>query len=133
MSKVILITGGLSETLNAEVHAPSINVSLVEPNGFATSWSGGSAFKTKRMEIYGPVKAALQEALAVPGLFGQPQATVEAMFTLVDAAHPPLRLLLGALAYPMVKKVYEERLASFEQWKNVSDAAHGKELITKKA
>jgi len=106
---------------------------LVEPNGFATSWSGGSAYKTKSMEIYWPGKAAFQEALAVPGLFGQPQATVEAMFTLVDSAHPPLRLLLGALAYPMIKKVYEERLASFEQWKNVSDAAHGKELITQQA
>jgi len=116
---------GLSETLATEVKAFGINVSLVEPNGYATSWSGGSAFQTKPIEIYDPVKAALQEAISVPGLFGQPEATTEAMIKLIDTPHPPLRLLLGEFAYPTIKKAYEERLASFEEWKSVSEAAHG--------
>ncbi len=117
---------GLTETLASEVKSFGIHVSLVEPNGYETSWSGSSAFKTKNMDIYNPVKASLQEAIAVPGLFGQPQATMQALFKLIDAANPPLRLLLGAFAYPVVKEVYEERLASFEEWKDVSEAAHGK-------
>jgi len=116
---------GLTETLALEVKAFGINVSLVEPNGYATDWSGESAFQAKPMEIYTPVKDAFQKAVSVPGFFGQPAATAEAIIKLVDAPNPPLRLLLGSFAYPSVKKVYEERLASFEEWKAVSEAAHG--------
>ena len=123
---------GLSETLASEVKDFGIHVSLVEPNGFATSWSGGLAVQTKGMDVYDPVKAGLQEAMSVPGLFGQPEATADALIKLVDAPNPPLRLLLGALAYPAVKQVYEERLASFEEWKAISEAAHGKEQTTEK-
>jgi NAD(P)-dependent dehydrogenase (short-subunit alcohol dehydrogenase family) len=116
---------GLSETLATEVKALGINISLVEPNGYSTSWSAGSAVQTKAMEVYEPVKAALQEAISVPGLFGKPEATVEAMLKLLESPEPPLRLLLGSFAYPTVKQAYEERLASFEEWKEVSVAAHG--------
>lgn len=119
---------GLTETLAAEVKHFGIHVSLVEPNGFATSWAASSAVQTKGMDVYDPVKAGLQEAMSVPGLFGQPEATADALIKLVDAANPPLRLLLGAFAYPAVKQAYEERLASFEEWKDVAEAAHGKEL-----
>ena len=44
---------------------------------------------------------------------------------LADNQNPPLRLLFGSFAYPAVKQVYEERLASFAEWKTVSDEAHG--------
>lgn len=119
---------GLTETLASEVKAFGINVSLVEPNGYATNWSGDSAFQTKSMEVYNPVKEAFQQAASTPGFFGQPDATAAAILKLVDAPEPPLRLLLGAFAYPAVKKAYEERLASFEEWKSVSEAAHGEPL-----
>jgi len=33
---------------------------------------------------------------------------------------------LGKVAYPAVKENYEKRLKSFADWKEVSDAAHGK-------
>ncbi|RQO75516.1 short-chain dehydrogenase/reductase [Pedobacter sp. KBW06] len=119
---------GLTETLASEVKAFGINVSLVEPNGYATSWSGESAAQAKSMEIYNPVKEAFQQAASTPGFFGQPEATAEAILKLVDATNPPLRLLLGSFAYPAVKAAYEERLASFEEWKSVSEAAHGEPL-----
>lgn len=116
---------GLSETLAAEVKPFGIHVSLVEPNGYATDWSAGSAVKTKRMEVYNPLKDAFQQAVSVPGLFGNPLATAEAIIKLVDVPNPPLRLLLGRFAYPAVKQEYQTRLASFEEWKGVSEAAHG--------
>jgi len=115
---------GLSETLATEVKPFGIHVSLVEPNGYATDWSGGSAIQTKSMEIYNPLKDAFQKAVAVPGLFGNPLATAQAIMKLVDAPNPPLRLLLGRFAYPAVKQEYQTRLASFEEWKSVSEAAH---------
>jgi len=116
---------GLSETLASEVKSFGINVSLVEPNGFATDWSGESAVQTKSLETYNPIKEGFKQAVSVPGIFGKPEATAAVILNLADTIDPPLRLLLGAFAYPAVKKVYEERLASFEEWKNISEAAHG--------
>ncbi|MDB4902884.1 MAG: short-chain dehydrogenase/reductase [Mucilaginibacter sp.] len=116
---------GLSETLATEVAAFGIKVSLVEPNGFATDWAGASAFQTQPNEVYNPLKKAFQEG-STPEIFGVPEATTEAIIKLVDSSNPPLRLLLGKIAFPAVKQAYEQRLAAWEQWREVSDAAHGK-------
>jgi NAD(P)-dependent dehydrogenase (short-subunit alcohol dehydrogenase family) len=115
---------GLSETLAQEVKGFGINVTLIEPNGFTTDWSGASAFQTQHMDVYSGVKKAFQES-ASPDFFGKPEATTNAILKVVDSPNPPLRVLLGKVAYPIVKQVYEQRLASFEEWKEVSAAAHG--------
>jgi NADP-dependent 3-hydroxy acid dehydrogenase YdfG len=117
---------GLSETLAAEVKdfGININVTLLEPNGFSTEWASASAFQTNHMEEYGPLKKAFNEGIT-PDSFGKPEATVEAILKLVESPNPPLRLLLGKVAYPFVKQVYEQRLVSWEEWKEVSTAAHG--------
>jgi len=116
---------GLSETLASEVKDFGIHVSLVEPNGYTTDWSGQSAVQAKSMVEYENVRQAFYEAVSTPGINGQPEATTEAILKLVDSPNPPLRLLLGSFAYTMVKKIYEERLESFAEWKAVSDKAHG--------
>lgn len=116
---------GLSETLATEVKAFGINVTIVEPNGFATDWGGSSAVHSQSIKAYDDVKAAF-EAGVTEDSYGIPGATTEAILGLVDSARPPLRLFLGKIALPWVKKVYEERLATWEEWKEVSAAAHGK-------
>lgn len=116
---------GLSETLASEVKEFGISVTMIEPNGYATDWSGDSAFQTESLAVYDAVKAGFNEAVSTPGIFGDPQATASVVLDLADNANPPLRLLFGSFAYPAVKKVYEERLASFEEWRSVSDQAHG--------
>lgn len=115
---------GLSETLAAEVAGFGINVSLIEPNGFSTEWSSASAVYTQPMEEYETVRQAFQES-TTPEMFGNPEATSAAILKLVDTQNPPLRLLLGKVAYPVVKHTYEQRLESWKEWKEVSDAAHG--------
>ena len=115
---------GFSETLASEVKHLGIHVSLIEPNGYATEWSGASAVQTEPIDAYSPVKEAFFQG-ATPDIYGKPEATVDAVIKLVDAQNPPLRLLLGKVAYPAVTSVYEERLSSFKQWKEVSDQAHG--------
>ncbi len=47
---------------------------------------------------------------------GDPQATSEVIFKVVDAAEPPLRILLGATTVPMVREIYEGRLATWDKW-----------------
>lgn len=116
---------GLSETLATEVKDFGINITLVEPNGFATDWAGASAAQTQQLDVYNDVKAAFQAGLT-DEIFGVPEATAGAILKLVDAANPPLRLFLGKVALPWVKQVYEQRLATWEEWDEVAAAAHGK-------
>lgn len=115
---------GLSETLATEVKSFGIKVSLIEPNGFSTDWSGASAFQTEPNELYAPIKKAFFEG-AAPDTWGKPEATAKAVLTLIDAENPPLHFLLGKVAYGGVKQVYADRLAEFEAWKEVSADAHG--------
>ena len=44
---------------------------------------------------------------------GKPEATAEAVFKVVDAEQPPLRLILDSTALPLIRSVYSERLASW--------------------
>ena len=114
---------GLSETLATEVKSQGISVTLVEPNGFSTDWSGASAFQTEPMAVYDGVKKAFAEGSE--GIWGDPNATTAAVVKLVDAKNPPLRLLLGKFAYQMAKAGFDQKLAEFDEWKEVSVAAHG--------
>lgn len=115
---------GLGETLAAEVKGFGINVTLVEPNGFTTDWSGASASRVKDLAVYDALKAASQERRkAIP--FGKPEATVDAILQLVDNPNPPLRLFLGSVAFPWVKDNYSSRMEEWEAWATVSAAAQG--------
>ena len=116
---------GLSETLAAEVSGFGIQVTMVEPNGFATDWAGPSAINTTPMKEYEPVKDAFKAGLTEDS-FGVPEATADAMLKLIDSANPPLRLFLGKVALPWVKQVYAGRLATWEGWQEVAEKAHGK-------
>lgn len=116
---------GLSETLATEVKAFGINVTLIEPNAFATDWAGASAYHTTPMPEYDELKAAFQSGMT-DDLFGKPEATVPALLQLISSLNPPLRLFLGKHAYPMVKQVYEGRNTEWENWNTVAAAAHGK-------
>lgn len=115
---------GLSETLASEVAGFGIKVSLIEPNGFSTDWAGASSAQTQSIAAYDGVKAAFQAGLTYDA-FGKPEATVDAVLKLVDSANPPLRLFLGKVALPWAKQVYADKLATWEEWAEVSAAAHG--------
>ncbi|MDR3697737.1 SDR family NAD(P)-dependent oxidoreductase [Mucilaginibacter sp.] len=116
---------GLSETLATEVKGFGINVTLIEPNGFATDWAGASAVNTTQLDVYDGVRAAFQAGLT-DDIFGIPEATTAAVLKLVDSENPPLRLFLGKVALPWASQVYQDRLATWTEWADVASAAHGK-------
>ncbi|PWV51674.1 SDR family NAD(P)-dependent oxidoreductase [Chitinophaga sp. S165] len=116
---------GLSETLAAEVKGFGINVTLIEPNSYATDWAGASATHTKGMPEYDAMKAAFLGGMT-DDLFGIPEATASTVLQLIDSENPPLRLFLGKYAYQWVKQVYEGRYAEWDSWSEASAAAHGK-------
>lgn len=116
---------GLTETLAAEVNEFGIHVSLIEPNGYETEWGGTSASHAQDLDAYSNLKTAFRAGYN-PDHYGVPAATVNAVLQLVDASEPPLRLILGKIGYPTVKAVYQQRLATWETWNEVSTEAHGK-------
>ncbi|MDR7370361.1 SDR family NAD(P)-dependent oxidoreductase [Flavobacterium aquidurense] len=114
---------GLSETLASEVKQFGINVTLVEPNGYFTDiW--GNGFNSERIDAYDGIKKALAEGHD-PDTFGKTSATVPAIIKLIEAENPPLRLFLGKVALAFAKQAYEQKLTTWEEWNDVSVAAHG--------
>jgi len=116
---------GLSESLAAEVKDFGIHLTIVEPNAYETDWSGTSAVQSKAISAYDAEREKMKSTFK-PETVGKPEATVTAICQLIEDKNPPLRLLLGKAGLPLVKHVYTERLALFEEWKDVSAAAHGK-------
>ncbi|MHA4810953.1 SDR family NAD(P)-dependent oxidoreductase [Flavitalea flava] len=116
---------GISETLAAEVNGFGIKVTILEPNGFSTDFSAASLAQSKQLSEYDDVRKALFAAHS-PEDSGVPEATAVAVLKLVDTENPPLRLILGKVGFPWIKYTYDERLKTWEEWQDISVAAHGK-------
>jgi NAD(P)-dependent dehydrogenase (short-subunit alcohol dehydrogenase family) len=117
---------GLSEALSQEVRGLGINVTILEPNGYATDINSSSV-RSKAIGAYDDTKAQLyaNPAVAAPDAYGDPKATAEAILQLVDEKNPPLRLILGKNALPLAEYAYSDRLASWKEWNDVAVKAHG--------
>lgn len=117
---------GLSETIAGEVAHLGIKFTLIEPNGYSTEWAGNSAIQTTAdIEDYNPVREAFTKGGDNPDAWGKPEATIDAILKVVDSPNPPLRLLLGKVAYHGVEQLYNKRLTEIKKWKDVSIEAHG--------
>jgi Short-chain dehydrogenases of various substrate specificities len=117
---------GLSEALSLEIRDMGIRVTLVEPNGFATDF-GASSIQSQHIAAYDSMRTQLyaDPNMTASDAYGDPNATSEAILKLVDTPNPPLRLFLGKKALPLARSAYEQRLKSWEDWKEVSNKAHG--------
>jgi NAD(P)-dependent dehydrogenase (short-subunit alcohol dehydrogenase family) len=117
---------GLSESLALEVEPFGIHVTIVEPGPFRSDWNGGSMDRAEPMPEYAEVLGARRDMLSGAHAFtqaGNPQAAAQALYTVLGADHPPLRLLLGAMAADAVPAAYESRLAEWRAWDSVARAA----------
>lgn len=115
---------GLCDSLSQEVAGFGIQVTLIEPAGYSTDWGGPSATHSTPNPAYQPARDAMKaRGAALP--MGKPEATAEAILTLVDSPSPPLRLFLGAVTLPMVETIYQTKLDTWKQWWSVSSQAQG--------
>jgi hypothetical protein len=57
--------------------------------------------------------------------FGDPQATADAVLKIVDGEDPPLRFFVGSEGLSLVRAAYADRLATWEAWEVISNAAQG--------
>jgi NAD(P)-dependent dehydrogenase (short-subunit alcohol dehydrogenase family) len=115
---------GFSEALSQEVAPFGIAVTIVEPGGFSTDWSGDSSKHAEPIDAYEPIREVTRQryANATPG---DPVAAATALLEIVDSPEPPLRVLFGSAPTKLVKDLYAKRLATWEQWEKVSHLAQG--------
>jgi NAD(P)-dependent dehydrogenase (short-subunit alcohol dehydrogenase family) len=116
---------GFSQSLAAEVASFGIKVTLVEPSGFATDWSGPSAKRARPLPAYDEARAMVERFRSsyVPG---DPAATGAAILQVVDAVDPPLRIFFGSVGLPMMRAEYAKRIETWEKWNQVSIEAEGR-------
>jgi NAD(P)-dependent dehydrogenase (short-subunit alcohol dehydrogenase family) len=114
----------ISESLAAEVGELGIAVTLVEPGGFATDWSGSSARFAEPMPAYAFVREAAARRRGAH-TSGDPAAAAQALLEVVDAERPPLRVLFGAQAPEVVERVYAGRLQTWKDWELTAKRAQG--------
>lgn len=115
----------IHESLAIEVKDFGIKVTIIEPGAYATEFGSQDSLKfAAGMDIYADYKAKFFGTLKDMER-GDPQATPEAIFKIVDAENPPLRFLLGSQALPWMRNVYAERIATWEAWEEVSNSAQG--------
>jgi NAD(P)-dependent dehydrogenase (short-subunit alcohol dehydrogenase family) len=117
---------GLSQSLAQEVRAFGIHVTLIEPAGFATDWSGSSAARAEALPAYDELKKHVAEERKKRWQPGDPKATRGAILKIVDAEKPPLRVFFGEAPLAMAKADYASRIALWEEWNAVAVEAQGK-------
>jgi NAD(P)-dependent dehydrogenase (short-subunit alcohol dehydrogenase family) len=115
-----------SQSLAAEVAEFGVKVTIVEPTGYTTDWAGPSSVQAEHIAAYDGIRAARQRTrAAAPAGRGDPEATGPAILDLVDAAEPPLRVFFGIGPLDIIRTEYAQRIATWEQWDELSRAAHG--------
>ena len=117
---------GFSQSLAQEVAPFGIHVTLIEPGGFNTDWSGPSSRRSAELPDYAERHRQVEEARArrwsTPG---DPTASAAAILKIVDAPEPPLRVFFGESPLEIARADYESRLAMWEQWQPLSVEAQG--------
>jgi hypothetical protein len=107
-------------------------VTLVEPGGYSTDWSGASATHSEENPAYADVREAAKSrpSAASPS---DPTATRGAILKVVDADKPPLRIFFGKTPIEIATKDYESRLAvppaGFGPAQGVVGHAHQVEML----
>jgi NAD(P)-dependent dehydrogenase (short-subunit alcohol dehydrogenase family) len=108
---------GFSGVLAKEVEPLGIHVTIVEPGGFSTDWSGASMTIHETREAYQPSVGAFSEYRKTATALGDPVKGAPAILTLAELPDPPLRLLLGSDAFAVARAADEAKIASDEKWK----------------
>ena len=115
----------IHESLATEIKQFGIKVTIIEPGAYATEFGSQQSLKfAQSLDVYADFKAEVVEGIRTIER-GDPNATPNALFQIVDAENPPLRFFLGSHCLPWVRTAYNERLATWEAWEEVSNSAQG--------
>ena len=119
---------GLSEALAGEVGPLGIRVTIVEPGGFRTDFAGRSIGRSERVIAdyadtpAGKVRAMLEQYHGHEP--GDPAKAARAILQLVDAASPPLRLVLGPDALGWLRGRLASVGKNYDDWQRLSESTN---------
>jgi NAD(P)-dependent dehydrogenase (short-subunit alcohol dehydrogenase family) len=114
---------GISEALAKEVKPLGIKVIIVAPGSFRTDWAGRSMVHVDgSIDDYKATAGAFRRSLAQRNghQAGDPKKAAEAIIAAVEAADPPLHLLLGPDALRFVGEKLGALQAEILKWAPVS-------------
>ena len=113
----------IHESLAAEIAQFGLKVTIIEPGAYATEFGSQELSKILAgKEIYKGFITKFMEGMK--GMErGNPAATPQALFKIVDAENPPLRFNLGSNNLPGLKAAYANRIATWEAWDDISRLA----------
>ncbi|KRD05105.1 short-chain dehydrogenase [Flavobacterium sp. Root901] len=115
----------IHESLAAEIKQFGIKVTIIEPGAYATEFGSQESLKfASTLDVYDNFKAEFIKGLQTMER-GNPQATSQALFKVIDSENPPLRFNLGSNNLTSTKSVYSERIAEWEKWDEISVSAQG--------
>jgi NAD(P)-dependent dehydrogenase (short-subunit alcohol dehydrogenase family) len=113
---------GMSEALAQEAAPFGVHVTIVEPGGYWTDLYT-SMRTAEPLPAYAPLRAELERQWAEGSVDSDPRLAADAVLRLVDSDDPPLRLVLGSVAYDLVVGLARQRLETWARWESVSRAA----------
>jgi NADP-dependent 3-hydroxy acid dehydrogenase YdfG len=115
----------IHESLASEVKQFGIKVMIVEPGAYATEFGSQQSLKfSNNLDVYAAFKHHFIDSIRSIER-GNPDATPDALFKVVDSDNPPLRFFLGKHNLPSMRKVYADRLKEWEEWDEVAATAQG--------
>ena len=118
---------GISEALAKEVRPLGIKVTIVEPGSFRTDWAGRSMVHVERtIADYELTAGAFRKSLAERNgkQGGDPRKAAYAIIAAVEAAQPPLHLLLGPDALRFVGEKLGNLQAEILKWAPISGSTN---------
>jgi NAD(P)-dependent dehydrogenase (short-subunit alcohol dehydrogenase family) len=114
---------GITDVLAKEVKPFGVRVSAIAPGSFRTEWAGRSMVRAdRRLPDYDPVMDPIRQArIDKSGKQpGDPAKAAQALLTLVEAADPPVHLLLGKDALGLVRARLAALAKELDAWESVS-------------
>jgi short-subunit dehydrogenase len=115
-----------SEVLALDVKEFNINVTVVEPSGFRTSFltKDSLAFVESKIEGYKAVKDTQERYMAANGKQpGDPERASEILMELAESEEPPVHLYLGGDAYNRASEKLKSMTAELEYWEKTTISA----------
>jgi NAD(P)-dependent dehydrogenase (short-subunit alcohol dehydrogenase family) len=113
--------GGFSEVLAQEVAPLGIKVTVIEPGGMRTDWSGSSMSIPPVSAPYEPtVGARAEQVKRGSWAAGDPAKVAQVVLRVAELTDPPVRLLTGNDAVTYAAAAADARAESDAQWRELS-------------
>lgn len=115
----------LHDSLAQEVGDFGIKVTMLEPGAYATGFASPQSLRiSESLAAYSSLRSRVHKQLSTEDR-GDPLATAAVILAIADAEDPPLRFVVGSKMLPIARAAYAERLATWDAWESLSNAAQG--------